>query len=320
MSRQTLLAVLLFLLGLLIFSFISCRFFPLPEGGEQSLFILLSEKSQFANPENLGNLPSLDFSGPEKFSVRVKPQKDKLHFIKLKAGKYSLVSAKPETSDHEGALPYNFELKPGTVFLYPYKIFRPFRRFIDVTTNFGINITLPQVQKQEKQEAAPEKEGAYYILLNEFINLGKSENDNLKPLFYDVLKLGFGNSSKLKVIETTDIQARATEAMRPDFKKDIIEKRSSKKNIFAISALFGANIDIMDSSIHPNAIRTAGDGPKYAVGLSYERVLSLPLSLTLKFNPCKGSVGWDPGYSFFDLPVLLGPQLNFRRYKRYGLP
>ena len=33
------------------------------------------------------------------------------------------------------------------------------------------------------------------------------------------MKLGFGNSSKLKVIETTDIQARTTADMRPDFKK-----------------------------------------------------------------------------------------------------
>ena len=248
--------------------------------------------------------------------VRVKSEKDKLHFIKLKAGKYSLVSGTPELPHYDGAPSYNFELKPGIVFLYPYKIFRkgnsysakaiepvdqkkvsediidyigfeewltkgfagfgpyrprlhleeqnyqlmitsvpegatilvdekewgttplqvrltsgkhllklekenflPFRKFIDVSSNSEINITLPLVQKEEKQEAAVEKEGAYYLLLNEFINLGKSEDDNLKSLFYDVLKLGFGNSSKLKVIETTDIQARTTADMRPDFKK-----------------------------------------------------------------------------------------------------
>ena len=276
MVRQTSIAVLLFLLG----SFISCRSFPLPEDEEQSLFILLSEKSQFTNPENLGNLQSLDFSGPENFSVQVKPEKAKLHFLKLKAGKYSLVSGKPEVPDHEGALPYNFELKPGIVFLYPYKIFRrgnsysakaiepvdqkkvaddiidyigfeewltkgfagfgpyrprfhleeqnyrlmitsipegarilvdekewgttplqvrltsgkhllklekenfvPFRRFIDVTSNSEINITLPLVQREEKQEAALAKVAVYYLLLNEFINLGKSENDNLNPFF-----------------------------------------------------------------------------------------------------------------------------------------
>jgi len=98
-----------------------CASFPSPASASDSLFVLISE-----NPAPRFGLErgpdTLRFSGPSPFQVAIGREERRAHFVRVKAGRYTL--AEPAAFGVQPGPETSFDVPSGAVFLYPLKLTR----------------------------------------------------------------------------------------------------------------------------------------------------------------------------------------------------